>query len=116
MLQLLVPLAGIVATFMSLTIILYVFFTTRNKERLALIARNQDASIFKSKRKGKGYLRLGVLMIFFGIGAILGIALVNFGFISEEMVVLGICPIFIGFGMIVAHRMIEDRDEEDLEV
>lgn len=117
MVAILVPIAGIVFTFMSLTIVLYVYFTTRNKERLALIARNQDASVFKSRRsKGKSYLRFGVLMIFFGIGAIVGISLVNLGIISEELAVLGICPIFIGFGMIVAHKMIEDKEEEDLEV
>lgn len=112
-----IAVSGIVATFLSLTIIIYVFFTTRNKERLALIARNKDASIFKSRSRKYRSERLGILLIFFGIGIFIAVSLVNLGIIGEEVAVLAICPIFVGIGLLVSGRLYQSQEEEeDLEV
>lgn len=112
-----IAVSGIVATFLSLTIIIYVYFTTRNKERLALIARNKDASIFKSNSRKFRSERVGILFIFFGIGAFVAVSLVNLGIIGEEVAVLAVCPIFIGLGLLVSGRLYQSHvDEEDLEV
>lgn len=63
--------------------IFYLFFTTRNKERLALIEKGADANIFFSKkgeRKTAPFwkvliLNLSLLLIGVGVGVLLGVIL-----------------------------------------
>lgn len=52
-----------------------IFLRTRSKERLALIERNIDATLFFGKKQDKltyWTLRLGALMLGFGIGLFVG--------------------------------------------
>ncbi len=56
--------------------ILYVFFTTRNKERLALIEKGADAKLFKTGTNhnwtGMVILNIALLAVGIGIGVLLG--------------------------------------------
>lgn len=57
--------------------IMYVFFMTRNKERLALIEKGADASLFNTgSAKGHGMMKLilniGLLAVGIGAGVLLG--------------------------------------------
>ncbi|HCC70980.1 MAG TPA: hypothetical protein DEQ09_07515 [Bacteroidales bacterium] len=58
--------------------IYYMYFKTRNKERLALIEKGADASMFKiTSEKGASRnlfnpLKIGLFMIGLGIGAVAG--------------------------------------------
>lgn len=50
--------------------VFYVFLTTRNKERLALIEKGADASLFNTgKRGGWGLIVLNLALLAIGIGA-----------------------------------------------
>jgi len=62
--------------FGSMFAVIYVFLTTRNKERLALIEKGADAKLFKSDA-GNGWtgtivLNLALLAIGIGVGVLLG--------------------------------------------
>jgi len=55
--------------------IFYTFLKTRSRERLALIDKGMDASLFYGDRKEKltyWTLRLGALMLGFGVGLLVG--------------------------------------------
>jgi len=113
-----VGIVAIVATFIFLTTVIITFLRMRNRERLALIARDKDASIFKPKKKSGGNKNLGILLVFFGIGAFIGITLADWGVIEEPAAILGVVPAFIGLGILVINRMQEEKEdlEEDHEV
>ena len=58
--------------------IMYVYFTTRNKERLALIEKGADATLFKT---GPGKSVFGVVVLniaFLAIGIGIGVLLASF--------------------------------------
>ena len=58
--------------------IAYLYFTSRSKERLALIEKNIDASLFFGDKRNKKdlftfwTLRIGSLLLGFGIGLLIG--------------------------------------------
>jgi hypothetical protein len=62
--------------FGTLFAVLYVYFTTRNKERLALIEKGADASLFKSGPGKNSFgiviLNIALLAIGIGVGVLLG--------------------------------------------
>jgi hypothetical protein len=68
--------------------VFYLYFSTRNKERLALIEKGADASIFMSSQKRNAapfwkvlIINLGLLAMGVGVGILLGSLLsYNFGY------------------------------------
>ena len=70
-------LIAFIAFFGMLFGIYYMYFTTRNKERLALIDKGADASVFKSEGSG-GFskvfstLKVGLFLIGVGVGVLAG--------------------------------------------
>lgn len=68
-------LVAFIALFATIFGIAYVYFSTRNKERLALIEKGADASLFNTGKEGSRFsfswakftLKMG--MFFMGIGA-----------------------------------------------
>ena len=79
---------------------IYVFFTTRNKERLALIEKGADASLFNTGASKnnfiKVFLNIGCLAIGIGIGILVGSFLVMTGMEGEHAIA---SMIFIGGGI-----------------
>ncbi|OGU12484.1 MAG: hypothetical protein A2X61_02610 [Ignavibacteria bacterium GWB2_35_12] len=71
--DILIPLFSIVFTFGTIFGIVYLYFITRHKERLALIEKGIDAKIFMYERKPFYILmKLGLLSIGVAIGILLG--------------------------------------------
>ncbi|MFI5220515.1 MAG: DUF6249 domain-containing protein [Bacteroidia bacterium] len=61
------------AVFATIFGILYVYFTTRHKERLALIEKGADASLFQSKRNYRFHsLKAGMFLAGIGLGILFG--------------------------------------------
>jgi hypothetical protein len=84
--------------------VIYVYLTTRNKERLALIERGADASLFNSGRKrglGSIVLNLALLAIGIGVGVLVGAAL-NQGGMDEDVSFPASIFIFGGLGLVVS--------------
>jgi hypothetical protein len=68
----LVPIVVMVSMFGSLFGILYIYFTTRNRERMAMIEKGIGAELFNSSPKQPRFtnwvLKLGMLVLGIGIG------------------------------------------------
>ncbi|MGA1976456.1 MAG: DUF6249 domain-containing protein [Bacteroidales bacterium] len=72
-------LIAFIAFFATFFGIMYVFFTTRSRERLSLIEKGADASLFDTGKEnvrhlnwGKFTLKTGMFLIGIGIGIIAG--------------------------------------------
>ncbi len=84
--------------------IVYVAISARNKERMALIEKGADASIFKEeKTKGLGnwFLKLGILAIGVAIGVLVGNLLESTG-MDEDTAYPAAIFLFGGIGLVIA--------------
>ena len=70
--------------------IIYVYFTTRNKERMALIEKGADASLFYPGSEKKNHfswskftLKTGMLFMGVGLGIIVAAIMSNAGVLNE---------------------------------
>ena len=79
-------LIAFIAFFATVFGIFYIHYTTRNKERMALIEKGADASLFNTGKEGqkssfswnKFTLKTGMLFMGVGIGIIVGAVLDSF--------------------------------------
>jgi hypothetical protein len=87
--------------FLAIFAILYVYWTTRTKERLALIEKGADANIFKTEPSKYALLKWGIFLIGLSVGVITGFALSNV--VTEVVAFFTMIFFFGGIGLIVAH-------------
>jgi len=86
--------------FLALFAILYVYWTTRTKERLALVEKGMDAGIFKGECSQFALLKWGIFLIALAGGVITGFVLSNY--INEVAAFFTMILLFGGLGLIVA--------------
>jgi hypothetical protein len=96
--EILVPMS----VFLCIFGVLYVFLTTRNKERLAMIEKGADPSIF-AQRRTRGGIKLGLLAIGVAMGILVGQMLMHFTSMDEEPAVMSMIFLFAGSGLVVEH-------------
>lgn len=90
--------------FGSLFGIVFVYLSTRNKERLALIEKGADAKLFNSGRTysfGQVVLNLALLAIGIGVGVLIG-ALFEQGGLEEGVAYTSCIFIFGGIGLMIS--------------
>ena len=100
--------------------IFYLYFSTRNKERLALIDKGADASIFvQGRRSGNGVfwksflLNLSVLLISIGLGVFIASFLVHSLGMYEEVAYPGTLFLMAGIGLFVGYTMTSKLSSEN---
>jgi hypothetical protein len=92
--------------FLTVFAVLYIFWTTRTRERLALIEKGLDASIFsgdeKNGQKSSRYsgMKWGIFLVAVGLGVLLGYMLSNA--INEVAAYFSMIILCGGVGLIVA--------------
>jgi hypothetical protein len=103
---------GFVATMFFLTFfgslfgVAYFYYTTRNRERLALIEKNADASIFKVEPVNifkKFSIKLGMLFMGGGLGVLIGNILTVSTRLEEPVAYLSMIFIFAGIGLVASY-------------
>ncbi len=85
--------------------VFYMHYTTRHKERIALIEKGTDASVFypNEKVKSKFYsLQFGILAICIGVGILLGNLLHNWG-LKQEIAYNSMIFLMGGVGLVAFH-------------
>lgn len=89
--------------------VFYVFVTTRNKERMAMIEKGVDATMFVSKRNYQGYtLKFGMLSVGVAIGLLVGSIIAETTNLPEEVAYFSMIFLF-GGGFLVANHFIEEK-------
>ena len=98
--------------FSSIFGMVYVYLNTRNKERLSLIEKGADASLFATKKNYKSNLTLkfGMLAVGIGIGILIASLLESYTILDEEVAYPSMIFLFGGL-FLVANAMIEKKDK-----
>jgi hypothetical protein len=98
--------------------IFYLFFSTRNKERLALIEKGAEASIFVRGRNGGAssfwkyfLLNLSVLLISIGLAVFIASFMVHSMNMLEEVAYPGTIFTMAGIGLFVGFTMTKKMSE-----
>lgn len=101
--------------------IFYLFFSTRNKERLALIEKGADASIFVKGRSGSSamlfwkafLLNLSVLLISIGLAVFIASFFVHSMGMLEEVAYPGTIFLVAGIGLFVGFKLTNKLSDEN---
>ena len=97
--------------------IFYVYYNTRNKERIALIEKGADASIFNQNNSGKSTVRLllnlGLLLIGIGLGILMAYILDEFLGFSEDAAYPSMIFIFAGFALLLGFNQTKKMVKEN---
>ena len=96
--------------------IFYVYFTARNKERMAMIEKGIGADLFKTNKstpdkKKYALLTSGLLLLSIGIGVFVAIVIADYYSIQEIASLLISLPIFSGLSLIGSYFIIR-REEK----
>ncbi|WP_108866291.1 DUF6249 domain-containing protein [Aquimarina aquimarini] len=100
--------------------ILYLFISARNKERMALIEKGADASIFYSSKKKRTtslwkvfILNLSLLLMGVGVGIfIAGILHLSIG-VEEDIAYPGTIFLMAGIGLFTGFTMTKNLDKQN---
>lgn len=98
--------------------VFYLYFSTRNKERLALIEKGADASIFM---KGKQHtapvwkviiLNLALLLMGIGLGTFIASLLDNYTTLDSEAIYPATIFFTAGVGLFIGFNMTKNLDKD----
>ena len=111
--------AVLIIIFGSIFGIFYLFFSTRNKERLALIEKGADASIFmKGQSKNAApfwkvvILNLSVLLMGIGVGVFLALVLDTYSNLDSDAVYPAMIFLMAGVGLFAGFNLTKKLDKE----
>ena len=110
-------LVGFIALFATVFGIYYVHITTRNKERMALIEKGADASLFNTGKEGqkslfnwnKLTLKIGMLFMGVGFGIIAGAILDSYNIMPAGPDYVSMVFLFGGFSLVLFYLI--DRNK-----
>lgn len=98
--------------------VFYLYFSTRNKERLALIEKGVDAGIFVKGRSHTApiwkvlILNLSLLLMGIGLGTFIASILENYTTIEEGSLYVGSIFLMAGVGLFIGFNMTKNLDKE----
>ncbi len=99
--------------------VFYLYFSTRNKERLALIEKGADASIFFSAKNRRSapfwkilILNVSLLLISIGIGVFIASILTQVG-VDEDTAYPGTIFLMAGLGLFAGFNMTKKLEKEE---
>ncbi|RLD62417.1 MAG: hypothetical protein DRI95_13115 [Bacteroidetes bacterium] len=94
-----------ISLFASIVLILWLFLSIRNKERMALIEKGADANLFKSKSKPFPVLKLGMFITGIGLGILFGNIIAVNTPLEEETAYFSMIFLFAGISLIISHLL-----------
>lgn len=98
--------------------VFYLYFSTRNKERLALIEKGADASIFARGRQHTApiwkvlILNIALLLIGIGIGVFAALLITSFTHLDEDAVFPALIFMMAGVGLFTGFNLTKNLDKE----
>ena len=105
--EILIPISFFAAVFG----IVYLYLTTRNKERMALIEKGASAELFnKPAKTSTWWLKIGIMAMGVGLGILMGNALTNAG-LDEEVAMPSMIFLCAGLGLVVSYFVTRKREE-----
>lgn len=95
--------------------IFYLAITSRNRERMALIERGADPTLFEARKKasGAGIMKVGLFFMGIGIGVVIAYLLSSGGGMDEGAAYPAMIFIFGGLALITSHLWQRKQEKED---
>jgi flagellar biosynthesis protein FliQ len=111
--EILIPLS----LFLSIFGIFYLFLSTRNRERLALIEKGADASIFMKGKQDTPtgriiILNLALLFIGIGVGVFIALLLSTYTFLNQDAIYPATIFTMAGIGLFAGSFMTKKLEKE----
>lgn len=106
-----------ISLFLSIFGIFYLYLSTRNKERLALIEKGVDASIFMSGRQPANsffkiiLLNLAFLLIGVGLGIFTGLLLSTYTTLSQDALYPAFIFTMAGISLLAGFKATKNLDK-----
>jgi hypothetical protein len=112
------PLIAFIAFFAMVFGIMYLHYTTRNRERMALIDKGADASLFNTGKEGQKSsiswnrftLKIGMLFMGIGVGLIVGASLANLNLMPDGPSYLSMIFLFGGLSLVLFYLIDRKRN------
>ena len=111
--------AVLAVIFGSIFGVFYLYFSTRNKERMALIEKGADASIFmKGQPKNAApfwkvvILNLSVLLMGIGVGVFLALVLDTYTGLDSDAIYPAMIFLMAGVGLFAGFNLTKKLDKE----
>ena len=104
--------------FGSIFAIAYLYFSTRNKERLALIEKGAEASIFVAGKRHTApiwkvfILNIALLFMGIGIGVFIASLLDEYTTLDNDAVYPAVIFFMAGIGLFIGFNMTKNLDKE----
>ena len=108
-----VAIIGTISVFGVMGLLIYLFFRTRHKERMALIENSQDASIFKTEKDISGSLKWGIFILAIGIALFLGHFLEKNTSMSDGAGYFPLVFIFGGVALLIYYSIARKQRMDD---
>lgn len=107
--EILIPLA----LFGSIFGIVYVYITARNRERMSMIDKGVDPSIFTTKKKYANMtLKFGMLLVGIALGILVGSLIDEYTTLPEEVGYFSMIFLFGGLALII-NSILEDKKAKE---
>jgi preprotein translocase subunit YajC len=90
-----------------------VYLVIRKKERMLMIQRGADASVFESKRNETGNLKWGLLFLGIGVGILLGRIFAAYTCLGEEASYFSLICLFGGLSLVFYHFLARKIEKEN---
>ena len=104
-----------IAFFASAFGVIYIYLNARHKERMSLIEKGVDASVFYSEKQGinwswsKFTLKIGMFFMGIALGLFMGALLLKINFIDNDVVIYFSSIFFFGGLSLLLYYIIIDR-------
>jgi hypothetical protein len=95
--------------------IFYIVITSRNRERMALIERGADPTLFEARKKAStcGSMKIGLFLFGIGLGIVVAYLFSSGGGMEEGAAYPAMIFVFGGLALIVSHLWQRKQEKED---
>jgi hypothetical protein len=113
-LALMIPIISVVGFFVSIIYWVHIYYTSRHRERMALLETGQDARIFHKPARPERILKYGILLFSVGAGILSGYFLEELG-MDDEASYFSMIFLMGGAGLISYYLFFTKKSAESSE-
>jgi hypothetical protein len=91
-----------------------VYILVRRKERLQMIERGVDASLFEKKRRTPSDLKWGMIFVGIGVGILLGKIFAAYSRLGEEASFFSMICLCGGLSLVIFHILARKMEKDEM--
>ena len=113
--EVLIPILAVAGFWGAIIIWVYMFFSSRHRERMALIDNRMDAKVFSQESNRENSLKIGIVAIMAGIGVFIAYLLDKSG-LPGVVAYFTVILMFSGAGLVGFYYLIKGKEERQDQV